>query len=113
MSAAICGAAAGIRSPGYRFAHPGYGSEPDRAAIHVVRIRALELHRGDLADAQRPPARHIDRAVDFRSVALASSLCDGRADLIDNHLLARADLGLQPLRRNRLLPLHEAMPALL
>ena len=71
------------------------------------------LHRRDLADAQRTAARHIDRAVDLRRVALAAALGDGRADFVDDDLLARADLRLQALRRNRLLALHEAVPALL
>ena len=76
----------------------GRALEPHRRAVQVVFVGALDLHRGDLADAQRPAARHIDRAVDLRRVALAAALGDGRADLVDDDLLARADLALEALR---------------
>ena len=88
-------------------------SEPHRRAVQVVCVGALDLDGGDLADPQRPAARHIDRAVDLRRVALAAALGDGRADLVDDHLLAGADLALEAARRDRLLALHEAVPALL
>ena len=87
--------------------------ESDHAAVQVVFVRALDLHVRDLADPERPPARDIDAAVDLRRVGLAAALGDGRSDFVDDDLLPRADLALQPLRRDRLLVLHEAMPALL
>ncbi len=79
--------------------------EADRGAVQIVLVGALDLHRRDLADAQRAAARHIDRAVDLRRVALAAAFRDGRADFVDDDLLARADFGLEALRRDRLLAL--------
>ena len=38
---------------------------------------------------------------------------DRGADLVDDHLLARADLALEPPRGDLLLRLHEAVPAFL
>ena len=38
-------------------------------ALESLTIGALDLYRGDLADPQRPTARHIDRAIDLRRVA--------------------------------------------
>ena len=73
----------------------------------------LDLHRRDLAHAERTAACYVHRTVDLGRVALAAALGNSRADFIDDDLLARTNLGLQPLRRNRLLALHEAMPALL
>src|SRR5262249_11437424 len=82
-------------------------------SVEIVFVGALDLHRGDLADAQGAAACDVDGAVDLGRVALAAALRNSRADFINDHLLARADLGLEPLRRDRLLALHEAMPALL
>src|SRR6202035_3799356 len=88
-------------------------SEPDRGAVQVVVVGALDLDGGDLAYAQRPVALHIDRAVDLRRVALAAALGDRRPDRVDDDLLAGAELALEPPRRDRLLMRHQAMPALL
>src|SRR5262249_31309592 len=87
--------------------------EPDRGAVQVVVVGAFDLHGRDLADAQRTAAGDIDRAVDVGRVGAAASLGDARADFVDDHLLPRADLPLQAPRGDRLLALHETMPALL
>src|SRR5581483_5265985 len=58
-------------------------------------------------------AGHVYRAVDLRRVPLGAALSAGAFDLIEDHLLARADLALEPPLRNGLLALHEAMPAVL
>src|SRR5262249_18045562 len=67
----------------------------------------------------------VDNAVDLRRVAAGAPLGRGRpgagharfaagaVKLVDDHLLARADLALETSRGNRLLMTHEAMPALL
>src|SRR5580704_9838441 len=89
------------------------GSEPDRGAVQIIVVGALDLDRGDLADPQRTAARNIDGAVDLRRVAFAPALGHGRPDRIDDDLLAGADLALEPARRDRLLMPHQAMPALL
>src|SRR5215510_6555383 len=73
----------------------GERSEPDRRAVQIVLIGALDLHGCDLADPQRPAARDIDRTIDLRRVALAAALGDGRANLVDDHLLAGANLALE------------------
>src|SRR5262245_55361095 len=64
------------------------GSEPDRHAVQVVSVRALDLHGGNLADAQRAAARDIDRTVDLRRIALAAALRNRRTHFVDDHLLA-------------------------
>src|ERR1700733_11178579 len=57
----------------------------------------------------------MDGAVDLRCVALAAAFRGPRlgVDLVDNDSLAPADFALEPLLRNRLLALHEAVIALL
>src|SRR6266571_580756 len=87
--------------------------EPDHRAVQVVGVGALDLHGRDLAHAQRPPGAHMHRAVDLRGVAAAAALGAGRTDRVDDDRLARADLALQALGRDRLLALHESVPALL
>src|SRR5437016_14535460 len=59
------------------FKRAGPGSESHRGAVEVVVVRPLDLHRRELPDPQRPPARHVDRAVDLGRVAAAAAL--GRA----------------------------------
>src|SRR5215204_5116700 len=73
-------------------------SEPHRRAVQIVSVRSLDLHVGDLADSQGPPARDIDGAVDLRSVGFAAALGDGRPDFVDDHLLASADFPFQAPR---------------
>ena len=48
----------------------------DHRAMKVVGVGALDLHGGDLADAQRPAAREMNGAVDLRRVAFAAALGD-------------------------------------
>src|SRR5262245_21579243 len=48
-------------------ASPAHALEPDRRAGQVVLVGSLYLHRRDLARAQRPAARDVDRAVDLES----------------------------------------------
>src|SRR5215831_20315557 len=55
----------------------------------------------------------MDCAVDLRCVAFAAAFGSGRADLVDDDLLTGADMALEAARRDRLLALHEAVPALL
>src|ERR1700690_4161366 len=57
----------------------------------------------------------MDGAVDLRCVALAAAFRGPRlgVDLVDDDALAAADFALEPLLRNRLLALHEAVIALL
>src|SRR5262249_32946188 len=71
------------------------------------------FHRGNLADAEWAMAGHVHRAVDLGGVAFGAALSRRAFHVIDDHLLPRADLALQPPLRNGLLALHEAMPALL
>src|ERR1700722_6365883 len=87
--------------------------EPDHAAVQIVGIGAFDLRRDDLADAQRTTAGDIERAIDLRRVGLRTALRYGRPDLIDDDLLPRAYLALQPARGNLLLPRHQRVPALL
>src|SRR5262249_39939531 len=90
-------------------------------AVQVVLIGAIDPHRRDLAEAQGTAACHVHRAVDLRRVAVAAPLGNDRPAvrlraagcLVDDHLLPAADLALEPPRRDRLLVLHQAMPALL
>src|SRR4029077_8750837 len=84
----------------------------DRRAVQIVVVGALDLHGCNFADAQRPMAGDVDRAVDLRRVGLAAALGNRRADLVDDDALAVADFALEPLARNLLLALHEAVPAL-
>ena len=49
----------------------------------------------------------------MRRVRLGASLRHRRTDLVDNDLLPRANLALQPSRGNLLLPRHQRVPALL
>src|ERR1700733_2222571 len=81
--------------------------------MQVVGIGALDLHRGDLADAQRTTARDIDRAIDLRRVALAAAFCNGWTDLVDNHAFTAADFALEALLRDCLLARHQPVPAFL
>src|SRR5262252_5856455 len=55
----------------------------------------------------------MDGAVDLRGVAFAAALCSCRADRVNDDLLTGADTTLEAPRRDRLLALHEAVPALL
>src|SRR5438876_4813901 len=65
----------------------------------------------------------MHHAVDLRRVAARAPFGDRpagvrlrpatRADLVDDHLLARADLALEAPHRDCLLATHQAMPALL
>src|SRR5258708_33713765 len=80
--------------------------------MQVVSVGALDLHGGEFAPPQRPARRHTDSAVDLRSVALAAALGPTGADLINDALLAGAAVALEAARRDRLLALHEAVPAL-
>src|SRR5271168_4581661 len=88
-------------------------SEPHHCPVQIIRIGAFDLHRREFADPQRAARDDVDGAVDLRRVALAAALGDGGAELVDQHLLAGADPALEALGRNRLLALHEAVPALL
>src|SRR6266403_544161 len=83
--------------------------KPDGCPVQIVLIRALDLHSRDLADPQRPSARHIHRAVDLGRVAFATALGDARTGRIDDHLLATADLALEPARGHLLLARHARM----
>src|SRR6516165_4242827 len=84
----------------------------DGGAVQVVFVGALDLDGGDLADAQRAAAVDVDGAVDLGGVAFAAALGDGRADRVDEHLLAGSELALEPARGDFALVLHQAMPAL-
>src|SRR5262249_60211804 len=55
----------------------------------------------------------MDCAVDLRCVSFAAAFGSGRADLVDDDLLTGADVALEAACRDRLLALHEAVPALL
>src|SRR5215470_17986773 len=55
----------------------------------------------------------MDCAVDLRCVSFAAAFGSGRADLVDDDLLMGADVALEAACRDRLLALHEAVPALL
>src|SRR5258708_16702322 len=79
--------------------------------MQVVSVGALDLHGGEFAPPQRPARRHTDSAVDLRSVALAAALGPTGADLINDDLLAGADVALEAARRDRLLARHEAVAA--
>src|ERR1700719_3942682 len=81
--------------------------------MKVVSVGALDLDGGEFADPQRPPRRHVDGAVDLRGIALAAAFSCGRADRVDDDLLAGADMALEAARRDYLLALHETVPALL
>src|SRR5260370_18370085 len=80
--------------------------------MQVVSVGALDLHGGEFAHPQRPARRHMDSAVDLRSVALAAALGPTGADLINDDLLAGADVALEAARPERPLALHEAGPVL-
>src|SRR5205807_9145272 len=67
--------------------------------------------RSELADPQWAAARHMHRAVDLGRVAAAAALRHRRADCVDDHLLAGADLALETAHRHRLLAAHEGVPA--
>src|SRR5262245_50084572 len=87
--------------------------EPHHRPTQIIGLGALDLHRCEFADPQRAARGDVDGAVDLRRVALAAALGGGGADFVDQHLLAGADLAPQAPRRDRLLALHEAVPALL
>src|SRR5262245_56535918 len=53
----------------------------------------------------------MDRAVDLWGIALGSASGPTVAGLINNDLLAGADVALEAAPRDRLLALHETMPA--
>src|SRR5262249_4539867 len=101
------------------------GSNPPHRAMQVVFAGALDPHRRDLALPQRAAARDVDNAVDLRRVAAGAPLGRGRpgagrvrlaagaVNLVDDHLLTRADPAPETSRGNRLLMPHEAMPPLL
>src|SRR5580698_1878381 len=88
-------------------------SEAGDAAVQIVFVRALDPGGDDFADAQRPAAGEIDRAIDLRRIRPGAALCNGRTDFVDDDLLPRADLALQPSRGDLLLPCHQRIPALL
>src|SRR6476660_5518337 len=89
------------------------GLEPDSGPVKVVGVGALDLHSSNLADAERPMARDLDGAVDLGRIALGAALPTIRADLIDDHRLTRPDFAFEALRRDRLLTLHQPVPAVL
>src|SRR5712691_1059990 len=88
-------------------------SEPRDTAVEIVFVRALDFRGDDFAGSQRTTAGDIDRAVDPGRVGLGAAFRYGRTDFVDDDLLPRADLALQPARRNLLLPRHQRIPALL
>src|SRR4029077_5503834 len=57
-------------------------------------------------------ARDVNRTVNLRGIALAAALGDARTDLVDDDLLPRTDLALQPPCGNLLLVRHQALVAL-
>src|SRR4029077_17641686 len=87
--------------------------KPNGAPVKIVCVGAVDLDGRNLADTQRAMARHVHAAVDLRRIALGAAPGTVRADLINDHRLARSDLALEALRRNRLLALHEPVIALL
>src|SRR5882724_9649711 len=87
--------------------------EPRDAAVQIVFVGALDSCGYDFAGSQRTTAGDIDRAIDPRRVRLGAALRYGRTDFVDDDLLPRADLALQPARRNLLLPRHQRVPAFL
>src|ERR1700704_6518482 len=88
-------------------------SEPRDAAVQIVFVRALDFRGDDFAGSQWTAAGDIDRAIDPRRVGLGAAFRYGRTDFVDDDLLPRADLALQPARRNLLLPRHQRIPAFL
>src|SRR5712671_1940631 len=101
-----------LRSDEYRRNTVWARSIPDHGAEEVIIIGALDLHGGEFAHPQRPARRQVDRAVDLGSVTLGSAFGPTVADFIDDDLLSRADVALKAARRDRLLALHETVPAL-
>src|SRR5262249_39577016 len=96
--------------------------------MQVVFAGAFDPHRRHLALPQRSATRDVDNAVGLRRVAAGAPLGRGRpaagrvrlaagaagaVNLVDDHLLARADPAPETSRGNRLLMPHEAMPTLL
>src|SRR5687768_6155871 len=91
--------------------------------MQVVFVGALDLDGRDLADPQGSTRCHVNGAVDLRRVAAAAAPGEGRGDprgrprpmprvdLVDDHLLTGPYFALETSGRDRLLPLHEAMPA--
>src|SRR5256885_2215220 len=75
--------------------------------MEIIGVAALDAHRRDLADAERPAACHIHRPVDFRGVTRAASLGNGRPHLIDDDLPARTDFSFETPLGDGLLAFHE------
>src|ERR1700682_3502524 len=88
-------------------------SESRDATVQIVFVGAFDFRGDDFACSQRTAAGDIDRAIDPRRVGLGAASRYGRTDFVDDDLLPRADLALQPARRNLLLPRHQRVPALL
>ena len=88
-------------------------SESDDATVQIVWVGPFDFGGDDLADAQRPAAGEVDRAVDLGRVCPGTTLRHGRSDFVDDDLLARTDLALQAMRRDLLLSRHQRVPALL
>ncbi|KAG5730884.1 hypothetical protein E4T56_gene5711, partial [Termitomyces sp. T112] len=91
--------------------HQGPTSKPCDAAVQIVLVGAPDLRGDDLADLQRPAARQIHSAVDLRRIGPGATLGHGRPDLVDDDLLARADLALEAAGRDLLLPGHQRIVA--
>src|SRR4051812_44030576 len=85
-------------------------SKPRHGPVQVVFVGALDLGGDDVADAQRAAAGDVDVAVDLRRIRLGAALRNAGADFVDDHLLAGADLALQPSRGDLLLPRHQRIP---
>ena len=81
--------------------------------MEIVGIGALDLDGGEFPDPQWPPRCHVHGPVDLRGIALAAAPGTMRADHVDENLLAGADMSPEAARRDRLLVLHETVPALL
>src|SRR6185312_5605393 len=88
-------------------------SESGDAAVQIVLVGAFDFGGDNVTDVQRAAAGEVDRAVDLGGVCPGTTLRHGRPDLVDDDLLARADLALQAMRRDLLLSRHQRVPALL
>src|SRR5262245_5020367 len=87
--------------------------EPDGGPVKVVGIGAFEFNGREFADPHRAMPGYVDGAVDLGRVALGSALGALRTHVINNDLLAGADLAFETACRNSPLSLHQPMPALL